>query len=436
MSPVVSVAQALLKAAATHTWAQGMCGQFCAAMYGYSASGYRDAVTQWQQTPGGLRHSGTNAAPAGALFYWGGGSAGHGHVAIADGTGACWSIDIRGAGTVARVPVTEISATWGLPYLGWAYPYFQGEEWEPAMIYGVDVSNYQDASFPLTTPGDLHRVDFAFVKATQGTGYTNPIMQAQTQYARTKGLVTGFYHFLEKGNIKAQAAYFTSKAPIRDGDVLACDWETDPATRTYASAAEKKAFIEEVQRLKPGHKVLLYCNTSFWKNIDTDSFAGDGLWIATGGYSAGKPPIQSAWVLHQYSTAGNIDHNVAQFASRADMATWAGGDDVALTTDDINKIAAAVFTKIFKTDDVLASPADAADHATNPFWTFQTHVQGQTTVGRATQTDVDAVLAQVRANGAALTEIKTTLAALDLSGLPQAVADKLAHLKIVLEEDV
>jgi hypothetical protein len=37
-------------------------------------------------------------------------------------------------------------------------------------------------------------------------------------------------------------------------------------------------------------------------------------------------------------------------------------DDVALTTDDINKVAAAVFAKLLKTDDVLTAPTDAADY--------------------------------------------------------------------------
>lgn len=93
---------------------------------------------------------------------------------------------------------------------------------------------------------------------------------------------------------------------------------------------------------------------------------------------------------------------------RADVkATLAAGpdteDDVALTTDDINKIATAVanklisgdgvlensdldrvFKKVFTTDDLLAAPADASDYATNKFWTFQTHVQDQTARGRAT----------------------------------------------------
>src|SRR6059058_973592 len=112
---VATVFEALAWCSRTDVWAKGMCGQFCAAAYGYGFSGYRDAITQWQSIPSPVKHPGGVSAPAGALVFWGGGSAGHGHVAIADGTGSVWSIDISGPGTVSRVPTGTISSRWGLP---------------------------------------------------------------------------------------------------------------------------------------------------------------------------------------------------------------------------------------------------------------------------------------------------------------------------------
>lgn len=451
-----SVLDALERCARTRFWTVGLCGQFCAVMYGYDFSGYASAYVQWQQTPSSLKHPGTNAAPAGALYFWSGGPSGHGHVAVADGIGGCFSIDILGAGTVGRVPVTQISSQWGLPFLGWTYPYFQGKEWSPVMIYGVDVAAYQSDTVPDTTPGDAKPVMFAFTKATQGTSYINPRMAAQASDARAGGKIVGFYHFLEKGNIQAQAEYFVAHASLQAGDILACDWETNPATNTYASSAEKDQFIRAVQTLRPGHRVLLYCNTSFWKSIDTSSFAGDGLWIATAGYAAGKPPIQSAWVLHQYSTSGNIDHDVAQFSSQDAMRAWAGEGtgDVALTQADIDAVALATANKliagggvlensdiqrIFTTDGFLESPADASDHATNPFWAFETYVKDTGAKVRSTAVTVDAILAQAEVNGSSLTEIKTkldavaaVLADLDLSQIPAEVAAKIEALKLVV----
>jgi GH25 family lysozyme M1 (1,4-beta-N-acetylmuramidase) len=410
-----------------------MCGQFCAAMYGYSASGYVSAYVQWQQTPSALKRGG-RAEPPGALLFWKGGSAGHGHVAIADGTGGCWSIDILGAGTVGRVPVEQITQQWGLQYLGWTAPYFQGQEWSPVMIYGLDVSSFQSTTVPSRTPSDSKPVDFCFIKATQGTSYVNPRMAAQAESARNQGMVVGFYHFLERGNINAQVDYFLQHAVSVEGDLFAIDWETDPATSTHPTNAEKDAAIKRVQALRPTHRCLLYCNTSFWKQIDTTSFAGDGLWIATAGYAAGSPPVISAWAMHQYSTAGSYDHDVAQFSSRADLRAWAeeGVADVALSDADKAWILANVPKAVLTADNILVSPADASDHATNAYWPLQHYLQDMLPRLRAGSKSLADILAQAKANGAALTEVKTVLASLDLSQVPAEVAAKIEALKLVV----
>jgi hypothetical protein len=433
MSAAESVADVLSRCRATTRWAVGMCGQFCAVMYGYGASGYVDALTQWQRTPSALRHPGATDEPPGALLFWGGGSAGHGHVAIADGNGSCWSIDILGAGTVGLAPVRSISQLWGLPYLGWSEPYFQGQKWSPAMIYGLDIASFQSSVVPSRTPSDSKPVDFCLIKATQGTNYINPKMAQQATSARAQGMVVGFYHFLEKGNVNAQVDYFLRNAVSVDGDLLAVDWETDPDTNTYPSNAEKDAAIKRVQALRPMHRCLLYCNTSFWKNIDTTSFAGDGLWIATAGYAAGSPPVQSAWVMHQYSTAGSYDHDVAQFSSRAALRAWAegGSDDVALTPEDKTWIKSMVesvvkdlvYDQVWGLDQMTPPAGQATTE--NPKWYPQSLLRYAGERG-------DDVLAQSRANGAALSAIAQTLAALDLSQLPEELRQQLADLKLVV----
>lgn len=430
--PVGTVFEALTNCRMTPTWAVGMCGQFCARMYGYQASGYRDAVAQWRAVPDDLKHAASTEAPAGALLFWGGGSAGHGHVAIADGTGQVWSIDISGPGTVSRVPAGTINLRWGLPYLGWTAPYFQGMEWSPAMIYGADVSAYQAAQFPLTTPSDNKRVDFAFIKITEGmaapghAGYNSRWVQ-QRQWARDHGLVVGFYHFARPGSMVDQAEHFLAQVALAPGDVIAFDWEDQGV-----SCAQKDAWISYVQKRAPGHRVVLYCNTYFWKSLDTTSFAGDGLWIATGGIPAGQPPIQSNWLIHQYSTAGNLDHNVAQFATRADMITWAEGtEDMALSPDDKTWVAAEirkaikelVYGQVWDQDQMVPPAGQATPD--NLKWKAQSLL-------RFAGEQAANALAQARANGAGLTEIKTILASLDLSHVPEEVAAKIEQLKLIV----
>lgn len=181
------------------------------------------------------------------------------------------------------------------------------------MIRGIDVSAYQSS---YETDG----VSFVFIKATEGRSYVNPRLSTQTKVARDAGAVVGFYHFLWPGNLAAQAEYFVSKAPEKAGDVLAVDWETT-GEGSHASNAEKDKFIREVKRLRPHNKVVLYTNRNFWLNIDTTSYAGDGLWIADY-VTAGKPRIQAKWRFHQY-TDHPLDKNVANFASKTALREWA-----------------------------------------------------------------------------------------------------------------
>ncbi|MET7643257.1 GH25 family lysozyme [Streptomyces sp. NPDC005426] len=183
------------------------------------------------------------------------------------------------------------------------------------MLHGVDVSAYQP-SF------EADGLDFVLIKATEGRSYINPHLAKQTKRARDAECVVGFYHFLWPGNITAQAEYFLSKAPEREGELLAVDWEQN-GEGTHASNAEKDRFIREVKRRRPHHKVLLYCNRYFWLHHDTTSYAGDGLWIADY-VTAGKPRIKATWRIHQY-TDEPLDKDVADFSSRAAMRTWARG---------------------------------------------------------------------------------------------------------------
>ncbi|WP_052862316.1 GH25 family lysozyme [Streptomyces sp. Tu6071] len=179
-------------------------------------------------------------------------------------------------------------------------------------VKGIDVSSYQSETYSTTG------IDFVFVKATEGVSYVNPKMAAQAKRARDAGLVVGFYHFLQPGDMKKQAAYFVEKAASREGDPLWADWETPGV-----SCADKDVFLAEVKRLRGStHRVGLYCNKDYWTRRDTTSNAGDALWIAEYNNKPGKPTIQATWLFHQY-TSTPIDTNSGAFASRAALKSWA-----------------------------------------------------------------------------------------------------------------
>ncbi|MGY4967315.1 glycoside hydrolase family 25 protein [Streptomyces sp. 900105245] len=183
------------------------------------------------------------------------------------------------------------------------------------MIHGIDVSVYNSP-----TP-DLTGMDFVFIKATEGTGYANAHRASQATTGRNARVVVGFYHFARPGDINAQARFFVDRAAPLDGEILAIDWE-DPKV----PSADKDALLKAVKKLRPNHRVILYCNIDFWHNRDTSSFAQDGLWIADYGCPAGQPRLKHPWSFHQYADKPTTDQNVAQFPSRSALSAWANAD--------------------------------------------------------------------------------------------------------------
>jgi GH25 family lysozyme M1 (1,4-beta-N-acetylmuramidase) len=256
---------------------------------------------------------------------------------------------------------------------------------------GVDVAGYQATSF------DVTGLSYAFVKVTEGTTYLNPNAAGQVAHTRSAGLLPGTYHFQHTGSTQAQAEYFVAHAAPKAGDMLACDWETDPATGKHPTSLEKDAFIKAVKKLRPNNKVGLYCNLNFWTSIDVSSYCGDFLWIADPNHPAGRPNVSHAWMFHQYSISGGMDRDVANFNSAEDLNAWAkGSDDVALTDADIEKVADAVFTKLMKTDGVLVAGPGEPNPKTNPFWAFQSYVQNTGSDAYNAKRNTDAILVALK----------------------------------------
>lgn len=187
------------------------------------------------------------------------------------------------------------------------------------MIHGIDVARYQSDEPNLTGS------DFCVIKATEGTSYVSPAYAKQLAHARSAGVVVGHYHYSHEGGT-AEADYFLKHADIRAGEFVAFDWE-----ETSVSQAERDAWMKHVKSKKAMTKTVLYCNKTFWRTRDTESYAGDGLWIADPSSPAGKPDVDHAWVIHQYGIKAGTDENVANFASRAAMATWAAGTPPVVT---------------------------------------------------------------------------------------------------------
>ncbi|MGW1961842.1 glycoside hydrolase family 25 protein [Streptomyces sp. NPDC001935] len=294
------------------------------------------------------------------------------------------------------------------------------------MIKGIDVSAYQ------TRDSDTTGLDFIITKITEGLSYTNPLWVAQRQNAKARGLVWGAYHYPHMANDPiAEADHFLAQVAWQPGDIIVLDWEGyDAANKGVPRSrqvAYRDAWLKYVKGRMPQHRVGMYCNTDYWKNVDTTSNCGDFLWIATAGRPAGNPGIDYAWTFHQHSTAGGIDHDVANFPTRAALAAWARG----LTEEDpMAGMTGKDLTKgVWQTDDVLPAGSTEKNKA-NTHWTAQTYLTG-------TFENTAKLLVMSAAQTAAITKLASLVGSgVDTAAVVTAVQDAIEEAVIKVSVDV
>jgi hypothetical protein len=199
------------------------------------------------------------------------------------------------------------------------------------VLGGYDVSSFQTLA---QTQQALTSAHFLMVKATQGEWYVNPEHAAQVADARAAHVLVGHYHFADHvGRAVAEADYFLAHADAQPGDWVGLDIEsmdgTWPERGAYALA-----FLARIAKAT-GARPFWYTDL-YWRGqlllVAPNLGRAYLLWIATTNRPAGDPGI-SGWGMHQWSTAGGIDHDIlaAQGVAWDDYAI--PGADMSLASD-------------------------------------------------------------------------------------------------------
>lgn len=142
-----------------------------------------------------------------------------------------------------------------------------------AVITGVDVASYQHpggASIDWRkVAGAGHR--FGYVKATEGTSYTNPWFASDYAGIAAAGMYRGAYHYarpaLPLTTAEGQARYFVSVAGTATGGLdlpLELDLEETGGLGQADLAEWTRRFLAEVTRLT-GKRPLVYTGRWFWQ---------------------------------------------------------------------------------------------------------------------------------------------------------------------------
>ncbi|MGX6402865.1 glycoside hydrolase family 25 protein [Dermabacter hominis] len=177
--------------------------------------------------------------------------------------------------TIPETP-TDASALSNLPH---------GVELTEGESLGIDVSSHQKT----IDWGDVADagVSFAYIKATEGTGYTDPKFAANWEGATKNGITPGAYHYFTLCSPGADQARDFLKAAPPDSVALppALDLEFDGACDERPEAqhanAEVADFVSIVEKAW-GRKLVIYSSAEWRRHYDLPHAEGRPTWLFPG----------------------------------------------------------------------------------------------------------------------------------------------------------
>lgn len=98
-------------------WGPGHCLMACRTCAG-APGGVLDANAAWANARFKHPMPDGGVAPRGTFVHWA--ISDHGHIAVSDGLGRCWSTDVRRRGMFDLVQISEITLGWNARLRGWA----------------------------------------------------------------------------------------------------------------------------------------------------------------------------------------------------------------------------------------------------------------------------------------------------------------------------
>jgi GH25 family lysozyme M1 (1,4-beta-N-acetylmuramidase) len=198
---------------------------------------------------------------------------------------------------------------------------------------GVDVSHHQGA-INWTSVRNAG-IQFAFIKATEGTTFEDPRFDTNYVAAYRAGVIRGAYHFAlpNRSSGAAQANFLASNGGAWSADSrtlpAALDIEHNPyGAMCYGlSQAAMRNWLADflaTYRARTGRYAVIYTTTSWWSSC-TGNYAGfwnnHPLWIAR--WSSTPNPLPAGapfWSFWQYTATGRV----AGISGNVDRNHWNG----------------------------------------------------------------------------------------------------------------
>lgn len=203
-------------------------------------------------------------------------------------------------------------------------------------VMGVDVSHYQGDIDWETLSGE--GIDFAFIKASEGSTYVDPRYDYNAREAAKTGLKIGAYHFFSFDSPGGtQAENFISCVGSDDG-MLPPTVDLEPYGKYRYRLPPKDEIKPELDSLlialeeHYGKKPIIYTTSRAYKKYLAGGYEEYDIWIRSV-FISPKLPDSREWRFWQYSDRGSlqgysgeerfIDLNVFN-GSREEFESYAG----------------------------------------------------------------------------------------------------------------
>jgi len=191
---------------------------------------------------------------------------------------------------------------------------------------GIDVSHWQGRiAWPRVAASGI---DFAIIKATEGTNVVDQWYQRNRTRARKVGIMVTAYHFAHPGlkgtgsresrvirDARREARFFVANADLRRDDLIpALDLERSGSLRPTELRLWTLTFLRTV-RGAIGARPMVYSTSSFWRThlSDTAKIARAGFdvfWVAH--WDTNRPSVPGrkwfgqGWTFWQWTDCGRI----------------------------------------------------------------------------------------------------------------------------------
>lgn len=172
-------------------------------------------------------------------------------------------------------------------------------------IHGIDLSHHQGEIHWESIPKDS--VHFIFLKATEGSDYTDPQFLYNCTNSNANGFSTGAYHYFLPGVAPdIQAQHYVNTMRLCPPDLpLVIDFEVTEGVTKKDLIKNLQMCLTETERLS-GCKPIIYTNLKLYYKYLLGNFDEYDYWIAR--YEAKTPWLAATkqWVFWQYDNKGKI----------------------------------------------------------------------------------------------------------------------------------